>query len=139
MRHGRKSNSKAFNGYKRHVATDLDTDLIMACAITPANQPEANAAPVLKDDIARQIIRIGELHCDRGYIASDAVHEIMDDGGKVICKPWVPHNSIGNKFFTKSAFKIDLAKMIIACPAGEVESIELGTLVRFDKEICGSC
>jgi hypothetical protein len=24
MRHGRKSKSKRFNGYKRHIATDLD-------------------------------------------------------------------------------------------------------------------
>jgi hypothetical protein len=26
MRHGRKSKSKQFNGYKQHVGTDLDTD-----------------------------------------------------------------------------------------------------------------
>jgi len=40
MRHGRKSSSKRFNGYKRHIAADLDTDLIVACAVTPANRPE---------------------------------------------------------------------------------------------------
>src|SRR5450631_2026239 len=40
MRHGRKSKSKRFNGYKRHIATDLDTNLILACAVTPANRPE---------------------------------------------------------------------------------------------------
>ena len=37
MRHGRKSKSKRFNGYKQHIATDLDTTLILACAVTPAN------------------------------------------------------------------------------------------------------
>ena len=35
MRHGRKSKTKRFNGYKRHIATDLDTMLILACAVTP--------------------------------------------------------------------------------------------------------
>lgn len=40
MRHGRKSSSYAFCGYKRHIATDLDTHLIVAAAITPANAPE---------------------------------------------------------------------------------------------------
>ena len=30
MRHGRKSSSYAFNGYKRHIATDLDAGLIVA-------------------------------------------------------------------------------------------------------------
>ncbi|NOK17180.1 DUF4114 domain-containing protein [Corallococcus carmarthensis] len=37
MRHGRKS--KRFNGYKQHLSTDLDTDLVVACAVTPANRP----------------------------------------------------------------------------------------------------
>ncbi len=48
MRHGRKSKSKRFNGYRRHIATDLDSDLILAGAITPANRPEEEAAPELK-------------------------------------------------------------------------------------------
>jgi hypothetical protein len=69
MRHGRKSKSKRFNGYKRHIATDLDTDLILACAVTPANRPEEEAAPVLQADLERQRRRIAEMHIDRGYIA----------------------------------------------------------------------
>ena len=36
MRHGRKSKSKRFNGFKRHIAADADRGLILACAITPA-------------------------------------------------------------------------------------------------------
>lgn len=32
MRHGRKSKSKTIKGYKRHVATDLESDAIVACA-----------------------------------------------------------------------------------------------------------
>ena len=51
MRHGRKTKSKRFNGYKRHIAADLDADLILACAITPANRPEEEAAPLLQQDI----------------------------------------------------------------------------------------
>src|ERR1700678_925067 len=52
MRHGRKSKSKRFNGYKRHIAADLDSHLILACAITPANRPEEEPAPALREDIA---------------------------------------------------------------------------------------
>ena len=40
MRHGRKSKSKRFNGFKSHIAMDIDTDLILACAVMPANRPE---------------------------------------------------------------------------------------------------
>jgi hypothetical protein len=42
MRHGRKSPSVLFDGYKRHVIRDQDTGLIPAAGITPANAPEAS-------------------------------------------------------------------------------------------------
>lgn len=54
MRHGRKSQSKRFNGFKQHIATELDLDLIVACTVTPANRPEAEAAPELQKDMQRQ-------------------------------------------------------------------------------------
>jgi hypothetical protein len=38
MRHGRKSRSLLVDGYKRHALHDLDTGLIRAVGITPANE-----------------------------------------------------------------------------------------------------
>lgn len=139
MRHGRKSDSKLFNGYKRHIATDLDTGLIVACAVTPANKAEADAGPMLKDDIARQIRRIGELHCDRGYISSFAVSEVLAQGGEIVCKPWTSFNTRNRHMFTKADFKIDLRRMTVTCPAGEAEDIELGSHVEFDATTCAAC
>jgi hypothetical protein len=136
MRHGRKSKSKRFNGYKRHIATDLDTDLILACAVTPANRPEEEAAPILKADLERQGRRISEMHVDRGYIASPVIGEVLVDGGDVICKPWVPRNG---KLFTKADFKINMRDRTITCPAGEVERIDLGADVEFDPQACTRC
>ena len=136
MRHGRKSKSKLFNGYKRHVALDLDTNLILAGALLPANRPEAEAAPALKADIDRMKRRIAEAHLDRGYIASPIVDEVLADGGEVICKPWVPRNG---KLFTKADFKINMRDMTITCPAGEVERIDLGADVEFDADACDHC
>ena len=66
MRHGRKSKSKRFNGYKEHIATDLDRGVILACAVTPANMPEEEAAPLLKADIEAQGFTISVLSIDRG-------------------------------------------------------------------------
>jgi hypothetical protein len=136
MRHGRKSKTKLFNGYKRHIALDLDTDLILAGAITPANRPEEEAAPMLKADIESIKRRIAELHIDRGYIASPIVSEVIAEGGEVICKPWVPRNG---KLFTKAAFKINMRDMTITCPAGEIERIDLGADVEFDAHACDRC
>lgn len=139
MRHGRKSDSKLFNGFKRHIATDLDTGLIVACAITPANVAEAEAAPALKDDIARQKRRIAELYCDRGYISSIAVSEVVEGGGEILCKPWIAHNTRNRRAFTKKDFKMDLRSMTITCPAGEVEEMIPGTTVEFDAQTCCEC
>lgn len=136
MRHGRKSKTKLFNGYKRHIALDLDTDLIVAGALTPANRPEEEAAPALKADIDSMKRRIAELHIDRGYIASPIVSELIADGGEVICKPWVPRNG---KLFSKTDFKINMRDMTITCPAGEVERIDLGADVEFDAQACDRC
>jgi hypothetical protein len=137
MRHGRKSKSKRFNGYKRHVATELETKLVLACAITPANAPEADAAPALLEDLERDGRPIAELFIDRGYICSALVRDVQAGGGEVLCKPWIARNAPG--LFTKADFKIDMRALTITCPAGQVEQIETGTVVEFDPDICGGC
>src|SRR6266581_2005765 len=136
MRHGRKSKSKRFNGYKRHIATDLDSDLILAGAITPANRPEEEAAPELQRDIEQMGRGIAELNIDRGYIASPLVDEVLGTGGQVVCKPWVARNG---KSFAKGDFKLNLRDLTITCPAGEIERIEFGSVVEFDPEACDHC
>lgn len=136
MRHGRKSKTKRFHGYKRHLGVDLDTSLIVACAITPANRPEEEAAPALKADIERHERAIAELYCDRSYITSPVINEVLDNGGEVICKPWVPRN--GGRF-SKADFKLNLRDRTITCPAGEVEPIELGADVEFNPDACDRC
>lgn len=138
MRHGRKSKSRRFNGYKRHIATDLATQVILSCAITPANIPEQEAASILAQDITAQGMQIRELHIDRGYITSALVGQILRRSGDVLCKPWVPRAKLDG-MFTKLDFDIDLHTMTIGCPAGQVESIEPGRTIEFDAETCDHC
>jgi hypothetical protein len=137
MRHGRKTSSKRFNGYKRHLAADLDARLIVACAVTPANRPEGEAAPELQADIERQGLTVGELYIDRGYINSRLVDDVLGRRGEVFCKPWVPQNTNGQ--FTKAQFRLNLRAMTITCPAGEVEPITWGEVVEFDSGACDEC
>jgi len=47
--------------------TDLDTGLIVACMVAPANQPEEESAPILKAEVERLERKLREWHCDRGY------------------------------------------------------------------------
>ena len=138
MRHGRKSKTKRFNGFKRHLATDLDSGLILAAAITPANRPEAEAVPALQADLTRQGLVVGELYIDRAYINSPLVDAVLGRGGAVRCKPWVPrarHPGV----FTKTDFTIDARALTLTCPAGETERFRPGQVVEFDPDTCGRC
>jgi hypothetical protein len=138
MRHGRKSKSKRFDGYKEHIARDLDVPVILACAVTPANRPEEEAAEPIRDDIEAQGLTLAELNIDRAYVNSPVVNEVLDDGGDVRAKPWA-QRARAPGMFTKLDFKIDLHRQTITCPEGQVEPFEPGTTVEFDPEVCGSC
>src|SRR5215211_5967490 len=136
MRHGRKSKSKRFNGFKRHIAADVDRDLILACAITPANRPEDEAMPCLTVDMAHQGCDVDHLLIDRGYINSSLVDDVLASRGTIVCKPWKSHNG---RLFPKSAFTLNLRDRTIACPNGQVQPITFGTTVEFDPDICDHC
>ena len=138
MRHGRKSQSKRFDGYKEHVARDLDLPLVVACAVTPANRPEEEGAVPLADDIQHQGLVLRELHVDRAYVNSPVVDAVLASGGKVFAKPWGQRASRPG-LFNKLDFHIDLRSGTITCPAGHVESFEPGCTVEFDPEHCGAC
>jgi Transposase DDE domain/Transposase domain (DUF772) len=138
MRHGRKSKSKRFNGYKGHIACDLDTELIVACGVTPANRPEVDVVPSLQADIAHGGLRtrIEQLSIDRGYINSPLAAEVFARGGEVLCKPWVSRNQAR---FRKSDFIINMRSRTITCPAGQTEPFTLGQVVEFDPHACDRC
>ena len=138
MRHGRKSRSKRFDGYKEHIARDLDFPAIVACAVTPANRPEELGAVPIAEDIKRQQLQLVELHIDRAYVNSPVVDEVFASGGRVFAKPW-GQRAHRPGLFAKPDFKIDLRAKTITCPAGEVEQFEPGDTVEFDPEACGAC
>jgi hypothetical protein len=135
MRHGRKSKSKRIDGYKRHIATDLDTQLVIACAVTPANQPDQEALALMHTDIQRHKRAIDEAHFDRGYVASPVVTELVANGTTIVCKPWT---QVGEGF-TKADFDFDLKRRTVTCPAGETQPFSPGTTVEFDATTCARC
>lgn len=136
MRHGRKSKSKRFNGFKEHVAVDLRTNIILAAAVTAANQAESTGAQPLAEDMRRAGLRVRELYIDRGYINAALVADVLADGGDVFCKPWQSRNGT---LFPKSAFELNMGKRTITCPNGQVQHFELGDAVEFDSHVCDSC
>jgi len=135
MRHGRKSRSVRVDGYKRHVLHDLDSGLIRAVGITPANAPEASVTEAISEDLDRQGACLEELHIDRAYLSSHLVRERSDDL-KVFCKTWPVRQG---KQFHKQAFVLDWERQTIQCPAKQEMPFVPGGVVHFPKETCAQC
>lgn len=123
------------DGYKRHVLHDLDTGLIRAVGITPANVPEASVTEAIGEDLAQQAVYLKELHIDRAYLSSHLVQERSDDL-EVYCKAWPVRQS---KRFSKQTFTLDWERQAIRCPAEQEMPFVPGGVVHFPKESCAKC
>jgi Transposase DDE domain/Transposase domain (DUF772) len=137
MRHGRKSSSQLVAGYKQHLAADLDSQLIHACSVTPANRPEQEGTAQMIDDLEHQGATIAELFVDGAYAASPLAIAVEKSGGRVVAKPRVVGRHPDH--FNKNEFTFNLRDRTITCPAGAVESFRFGATVEFDAETCAAC
>ena len=135
MRHGRKSRSVRVDGYKRHVLHDLDTGLIRAVGLTPANAPEATVTEAISADLDRQEGVLKELHIDRAYLSSHWVRERSEEL-EISCKAWPVRQG---KHFHKQSFVLDWERQIIRCPAQQEMPFVPGGVVHFPKESCAQC
>ena len=135
MRHGRKSRSVRVDGYKRHALHDLDTCLIRAVGVTPANMPEASVTREISADLDRQGVCLKELHIDRAYLSSHLVRERSEEL-EIYCKAWPVREG---KRFQKQMFTLDWDRQIIRCPAEHEIVFVPGSTVHFSKDTCTQC
>lgn len=133
MRHGRKSRSQLFNGYKRHVA--VANGFILGTAVKPANDAEHIATPQLLSCVANHG-RVATLDIDRGYLGSPLVADLHRNGMTIHSRPWVKTNQ-GR--FTKYDFKIDLRRRTVTCPAGKTAVILKSGETKFEETDCSRC
>lgn len=136
MRHGRKSKAVRFDGYKRHIALDVESRLILGVSVTPGNRPEGEAAGVLFRDIEQQGLCVEELLIDRGYLAAQAVDERRRAGLPVRCKAFPLRNA---GLFTKADFNLNFAAARVICPAGHARPLEFGRSAHFPASACDPC
>lgn len=133
MRHGRKSKSKRFNGYKRHIA--VANGIVLSTAVLPANAREHEATSTLLENVARH----GTLACldiDRGYLASPEVDALHRRHVTINSRPWSVTN---DGLFTKEAFKIDLHRRLVTCPGAATANIPTNGKVSFSANDCSPC
>jgi hypothetical protein len=144
MRHGRKTSSQRVDGYKSHLITDHDTELVLGVAVTPANQPDGPQAAPLVADAKAAGVPVREVLGDTAYGDGDTREAVEDAGAKVTAKTQPPPTT-GK--FTKNDFVIDPDRPSATCPAGHTATRTTRThdgkgrlvkVLRFG-EVCGSC
>lgn len=135
MRHGRKTRSVRVDGYKRHVARDLDAGLIRAVGVTPANVPEASVADQIHTDLTHQDAHLSELHIDRAYLASSLVAD-RDPDLAIYCKAFPVRNG---PRFAKTAFTLDFDQGLLTCPNQVRMPFTPGGKVQFPAPTCQAC
>lgn len=136
MRHGRKSSTKAFNGYKRYIATMVDVPLILCAETKPANVPEREALPSLLELVA-VFGELASLYIDRGFLAHEEITKLDRRGVKIFCRPWQDTKIRGR--FSKREFEIDLRSRLVTCPAGETAKFATSKRVAVFGEPCRTC
>ena len=115
MRHGRKSPSRRVDGFKAHVLTDHDNELILGVTTTAANSydgPEAAGLVAAAHDAG---VPVRELLGDTAYGDGDTRVAVEAEGAKVTAKT-MPPASTGK--FVKTDFVIDPVALTATCPAG---------------------
>jgi transposase len=119
MRHGRKSHSQRFDGYKLHAAaTNSPQPLITAVEVEPASQRDGPQAKHLVDR-QPEARRPSRLLGDTAY-GDQATREELAEREVEVLAPVPAPPATG---FTKRDFAIDLEAGTVTCPAGEVARI----------------
>lgn len=146
MRHGRKSASRRFNGYKAHVVEEESTEMILGVDIGAANGGDGEQAASLVEDIATGTgVAIDELVGDMAYGDGDTRAAVEATGAKMVAK--VPP-VINGGLFPKTDFVIDPTTPCATCPAGHIttdarpERDHKGRLTKrlyFAAELCAAC
>jgi hypothetical protein len=133
MRHGRKSKTTRFDGYKRHIVTA--NGLILATHVLPANRQEHAATGRLLAAIRRHG-SLTTLDIDRGYLPAPEIETLHADGVAIRSKAWRGANT-GR--FRKEDFHIDLNARLITCPGEQQAKILDGNKVKFPESACAPC
>lgn len=126
-RHGHKTASRSFDGYKGHVAVDAESEIITATEVTAGNVGDASAAEALLADVlasandtrpneAQDDETKPEVYGDASYGTADLVEKLEGAGIEPNVKVQPP--SARDGMFSQDDFEVDTRAGDARCPAG---------------------
>jgi hypothetical protein len=122
-RHGHKTASRGFDGYKGHIAIDPDSEIIVATEVTAGNVGDAAAAEALIGPTLDQAKTSDEpfppveIYGDASYGTADLVERIEDAGAEANVKVQAA-SPPREGMFSQDAFAVDTAAGTACCPQG---------------------
>jgi hypothetical protein len=134
MRHGRKSSSTTFHGFKEPVALDLDSKVTREVVVCPANHPEHEAVVLLAEELEKGA-GLFQLDIDLGSMASPRIAQWAAQGVHIIARPWPQVGPL----FTKSDFTLDFQHGTVTCPNGQTVPMVPGKDAQFPASACDGC
>jgi hypothetical protein len=126
-RHGHKTSSRGFDGYKGHAALDPDSEIITATTVTPGNTGDSAAAQELISDLLHndehdehdehdERAAGPRVYGDAAYGTGEFHERLGEAGIESRCKTQAPTAAGG--MFSKDRFGIDLGAQSVTCPTG---------------------
>jgi hypothetical protein len=145
-RHGHKTASRGFDGYKGHVAIDPDSEIIVATEVTAANVGDASAAEALIGTTldgageAGQDERV-EVYGDASYGTADLVERIEGASAQAYVKVQ-PASPPRAGMLCQDDFTIDARAQTASCPGGVTVRLRMhvdGSAAARFGPACGDC
>jgi IS5 family transposase len=143
MRHGHKSHSKGFDGYKAGIVVDED-GVILATDARPGNTHDSEGAKELLEDAAeRSGQELERVLGDTAYGGLETREELASLGAEIVVKA-APGTRRG--MFSQEDFEIDEKSGRVTCPAGKkshkrrrVTGKDPGWRYQFSRKDCTGC
>jgi len=144
MRHGRKSDTKKFEGYKAALVVDTGSGVILATDVRAGNVHDREGAAELVAEAAKGSGQeLKEVLGDTAYGDLETRESIEALGAEVIAKA-PPGTRKG--MFDRTDFRIDSRRGVARCPAGKrsmrrvaVAGEDPGWRYLFSRKDCGPC
>jgi hypothetical protein len=147
-RHGHKTVSRGFDGYKGHAAVDPDSEIVTATKVTPGNAGDGTVAAELIEDLlgddappATNDDERPKVYGDSAYGGGDFQSTLEDHEIDSRCKTQAPSPPPGG-LFPKDRFDVDLSDRTVTCPNSVTVPIRRGRDgdgVAYFGESCITC
>jgi transposase len=132
-RHGHKSTAVRTDGFKVHIATEPETGIITAVAVTAANVPDGPTGVALMASEADGM----EVLADSAYGGGATRAALEEHHHHLVIKPLPSRPKIPGGV-VRDDFTVDHDARLVTCPAGHVARLSAGGVAQFAPH-CADC